>query len=79
MIDAYAGLIPGWECSLSKETAVVERALRHAAALRARQGRRFDHAIHHSDAGIWEHYTPAMLLDEMAARRKATAAALGIA
>lgn len=26
VIDAYAGLIPGWECSLSKETARVERA-----------------------------------------------------
>ena len=32
VIDAYAGLIPGWECSLSMQTVFVERALRHAAA-----------------------------------------------
>jgi putative transposase len=51
VIDAYAGLIPGWECSLSKQTALVERALRHAVALCARQSRPFDDAIHHSDAG----------------------------
>jgi transposase InsO family protein len=51
VIDAYAGLIPGWECSLDKQTAFVERALRHAAAFRARQGRPFDQTIHHSDAG----------------------------
>ena len=33
VIDAFAGLIAGWECSLSKETAFVERAIRQAAAL----------------------------------------------
>ena len=38
VIDAFAGLITGWECSLSKETAFVERAIRQAAAWRARQG-----------------------------------------
>ena len=38
VIDAFAGLIAGWECSLSKETAFVERAIRQAAAWRARQG-----------------------------------------
>jgi putative transposase len=27
VIDAFAGLIPGWECSLSKETAFVESAI----------------------------------------------------
>jgi hypothetical protein len=37
-IDAFAGLISGWQCSLSKETAFVEKAVRQAAALRARQG-----------------------------------------
>ena len=37
VIDAFAGLIAGWECSLSKETAFVERAIRQAAAWRARQ------------------------------------------
>ncbi len=52
VIDAYAGLIAGWECSLSKETAFVQRAIRQAAALRRRQGRPLDAAaIHHSDAG----------------------------
>jgi putative transposase len=49
--DAYAGLIPGWECSLTKDTDFVERALRHAATFRARQGHPVDDAIHHSDAG----------------------------
>jgi putative transposase len=34
VIDAFAGLIPGWECSLSKETAFVEGAIRQAAAAR---------------------------------------------
>jgi putative transposase len=38
VIDAYAGLIPGWECSLTKDTGFVERAPRHAAAFRSRQG-----------------------------------------
>ncbi len=36
VIDAFAGLITGWECSLSKETAFVERAIRQAAVLRRR-------------------------------------------
>ena len=52
VIDAFAGLIAGWECSLSKETAFVERAIRQAAAWRARQGHPLGKgAIHHSDAG----------------------------
>jgi putative transposase len=51
VVDAYAGLIPGWECSMVKDTGFVERALRHAAAFRSRQGYPFDHTIHHSDAG----------------------------
>ena len=49
VVDAYAGLIPGWECSLRKDTGFVERALRHAAAYRTRQGHPLDDAIHHSD------------------------------
>ena len=49
IVDAYAGLIPGWECSLTKDTGFVERALRHATAFRTRQGHPFDDAIHHSD------------------------------
>jgi transposase InsO family protein len=39
VIDAFAGLITGWECSLAKQTAFVERAIRQAAGLRRRQGR----------------------------------------
>jgi putative transposase len=52
VIDAYAGLIVGWECSTSKKTVFVESAIRQAAALRARQGHRLGgDTIHHSDAG----------------------------
>jgi putative transposase len=51
VIDAFAGLITGWECSLRRDTDFVERALRHAATYRARQGHPFDVTIHHSDAG----------------------------
>jgi len=52
VVDAFAGFIPGWECSLSKKTAFVEAAIRQAAAFRARQGRPFTgKEIHHSDAG----------------------------
>ncbi len=51
VIDAYAGLIPGWACSLSKQTVFVERAIRHAAARRARDGHPLHETIHHSDAG----------------------------
>ena len=51
-IDAYAGLITGWECSLSKQTALVEKAIGQAADLRRRQGHPLGTtAIHHSDAG----------------------------
>jgi transposase InsO family protein len=50
VVDAYAGLIPGWECSMVKDTGFVERALRHAVTFRARQGHPFDDTIHHSDA-----------------------------
>ena len=51
VIDAYAGAIVGWEASASKQTRFVESALRQAAALRSRQGRPIDGAVHHSDAG----------------------------
>ncbi len=50
VIDAFAGLIAGRECSLSKETAFVEKAIRQAAGRRARQGHPISgRAIHHSD------------------------------
>jgi transposase InsO family protein len=52
VIDAFAGLIPGWECSLSKRAAFVESAIRQAVAFRARQGHPLPGGtIHHSDAG----------------------------
>jgi putative transposase len=52
VIDAFAGLIVGWQCSASKQTAFVESAIRQAAALRTRQGHPLDgDTIHHSDAG----------------------------
>jgi putative transposase len=52
VIDAFAGQIVGWECSTSKHTAFVERAIAQAAALRARQGNPLQNKmIHHSDAG----------------------------
>ncbi len=52
VIDAFAGLIVGWECSLSKHTAFVESAIRQAVAFRSRQGHPLaGGTIHHSDAG----------------------------
>lgn len=52
VIDAFAGLIPGWACALSKHTAFVTSAIRQAAGLRARQGHPLaGDTIHHSDAG----------------------------
>jgi putative transposase len=52
VVDAFAGLIVSWECSTSKHTAFVERAIAQAAAFRARQGNPLHNkAIHHSDAG----------------------------
>jgi putative transposase len=52
VIDVCAGLIAGRECSLSKQTAFVGRAIRQAAAMRARHGHPIGGmAIHHSDAG----------------------------
>jgi putative transposase len=37
VIDAFAGLIPGWECALPKQAAFAESAIRQAAAYRARR------------------------------------------
>jgi len=65
VIDAYAGVITGWECSLHKDTEFVERALRNAAAFRARQGHPLDDSIHHSDAGSQYtaiHFTETLML-----------------
>lgn len=49
-----------------KDTGFVERALRHAAAFRSRQGYPFDHTIHHSDAGSQYtaiHYGETLMLE----------------
>lgn len=66
VVDAFAGLITGWECSLRKNTAFVERAIRAAAALRDRAGHPLDgHTIHHSDAGSQYtalHFTETLML-----------------
>jgi putative transposase len=49
-IDAYAGYIGGWECSRSKETAFVTRAIRQAAERLRKAGHPLTGlAIHHSD------------------------------
>jgi putative transposase len=66
VIDAYAGLVPGWDCSLTKNTAFVERAIRAAAMRRARERLplRGD-TIHHSDAGSQYtamHFTETLML-----------------
>jgi putative transposase len=52
VIDAFAGTIRGWDCSLGKETRFVQRAVRQACD----QLRRLGHpvtlgTIHHADAG----------------------------
>ena len=51
VIDAFAGLIPGWQCSMSKRTELVESAIRQAAARRRREGHPLRGTVHHSDAG----------------------------
>jgi putative transposase len=51
VIDAFAGLIPGWECSMSKRTTFVEAAIRQATARRRREGHPLRGTVHHSDAG----------------------------
>ena len=50
VIDAFAGTILGWECSLSKATAFVQRAIAQAAAALRRAGVTW-RPVHHSDAG----------------------------
>jgi hypothetical protein len=51
VIDAFAGLIPGWECSMTKHTDFVQAAIRQAAARRRREGHPLRGTVHHSDAG----------------------------
>jgi len=51
VIDAFAGTIAGWDCSLGKTTAFVQRAIAQAAGplRRAAGGALPGGAIHHSD------------------------------
>jgi len=52
VIDAFAGTITGWDCSTSKATVFIERALRQAGQFRRNQGNPLrGNTIHHSDAG----------------------------
>ena len=52
VIDAFAGTIRGWECSLSKDTRFVQRAIAQAAARLRRLGHPIaSGAVHHADAG----------------------------
>ncbi len=71
VIDAYANLIVGWECSTTKDTDFVERALRQAMFLRAHQGFQFNgNTIHHSDAGSQYravHYSETLMLNGLVA------------
>ena len=48
---AFAGTILGWECSLSKATAFVQRAIAQAASHLRHAGPLPGRAVHHSDAG----------------------------
>jgi len=49
VIDAFAGLIVGWECSISNEKTFVASAVRQAVAYRRRQGRPLaSGTVHHS-------------------------------
>jgi len=64
VIDAYAGYIGGWECSRSKETAFVTRAIRQAAERLRKAGHPLTGlAIHHSDAG--SQYTSVRLAETL--------------
>ena len=67
VIDAFAGLIPGWECSMSKETDFIDSALRQAMDYRKRKGQVLSSgAIHHSDAGSQYtsiHFTQTLMLE----------------
>lgn len=51
-VDAFAGRIVGWQCSVSKHTAFVGSAIRQAANLRWMDGNPLTGStIHHADAG----------------------------
>jgi putative transposase len=51
VIDAFAGMIVGWQASLTKNTAFVTSAIRQAAAWSRREGHPLaGDTIHHSDS-----------------------------
>jgi len=68
-IDAHAGTIVGWQCSMSEATTLVTGTIAQAARTRARQGHRLSgNTIHHSDAGSQYtsiHFTEAVELHGM--------------
>ena len=52
VIDAFAGMIVGWDVTATANAAMVERALADGLELRRRQGHPIlPGAVHHSDAG----------------------------
>ena len=69
VIDAFAGVITGWNCSQSKGVALVSGALRDAGDYRRRQGHPMQgDTVAHSDAGseyTAVHYTEAVFLEGM--------------
>lgn len=65
VIDAYAGVIAGWDVASHPDAAMVVRALTDAAETRTRQGHPITSgAIHHSDAG--RQYTAVALSSTLA-------------
>ena len=69
VIDGFAGLIVGWECSLLKKQDFMIRAIRQAGSFQRRQGHALKgKPIHHSDAGSQYtafHFGEALFLEGM--------------
>jgi hypothetical protein len=61
VVDAYAGLIPRWGCSLVKDAAFVECALRHAAARFNKGGRLIEPDESRGHQLTHEHSNPQVL------------------
>jgi len=70
VIDAFAGLIPGWQCSASEQAGFIESALLQATEYRRRKGQVIaPGAIHHSDAGSQYtsvHFAETLMLEGLA-------------
>jgi putative transposase len=59
VIDAYAGLIPGWECSASKETGLIESAVIQGTEYRKMRGQQiagdaYDNALAETAIGLYK-------------------------